>query len=89
MSLSGSKQSSESKLDPQFKEAYLSNLASVQDTAANLKAREFAGFNADQNQAFGLNRLYASTTSAPTLYATDAANILKQASQYTPQNVAN
>ena len=87
MSLSSSKQSSESKLDPQFKEAYLNNLTSAQTMAGNLEARQFAGFNADQNQAFNLNRLYASPLSAPTLYATDAANLIQQASNYNPQNV--
>lgn len=88
MSLSSSKQSSQSQLDPQFKEAFLQNLTDTQAVAAGLAPREFAGFNADQNQAFNLNRLYASPLSAPTLYATDAANILKQGAQYTPQNVA-
>jgi hypothetical protein len=87
MSLSSSNQSSQSQLDPQFKEAFLNNLQSTQNVAANLKPREFAGFNADQNQAFDLNRLYASPLSAPTLYATDAANLIQQASNYNPQTV--
>ena len=63
MSLSGSKQSSESKLDPQFKEAYLSNLASVQDVAGNLQARQFAGFTPDQEAAFSLARQFADPNS--------------------------
>lgn len=87
MSLSSSKQSSQSQLDPQFKEAFLQNLTDTQAVAAGLKPRDLAGFNADQNQAFALNRLYASPLSASSLYATDAANILKQGAQYTPQNV--
>ena len=87
MSLGGSS-SSQQQLDPAMRDAFLQNVTSAQDVAAGLKAREFAGFNADQQQAFALNRLYASPLSAPTLYATDAANILKQGAQYTPQNVA-
>ena len=87
MSLGGSS-SSQQQLDPAMRDAFLQNLTSAQGVAAGLKPREFAGFTPDQQQAFELNRLYGSTQSAPTLYATDAANILKQGAQYTPQNVA-
>ena len=86
--MSGGSSQQTAQLDPALRDAYLKNVESAQGVAGNLKAREFAGFNADQNQAFGLNRLYASPLSAPTLYATDAANVLQQASKYTPQNVA-
>jgi hypothetical protein len=86
MSLGGSS-SSQQQLDPAMRDAFLQNLTSAQGVAAGLKPREFAGFTPDQQQAFELNRLYAGPTSAPTLYATDAANILKQGAQYTPQNV--
>jgi len=85
--MSGGSSKQSQQLDPAFRDAFLQNVQSAQGVAAGLAPREFAGFNADQNQAFGLNRLYASPLSAPTLYATDAANLLKQGSQYTPQNV--
>jgi len=86
--MSGGSSQQSQQLDPAFRDAFLQNVTSAQGVAAGLAPRQFAGFNADQNQAFALNRLYASPTSAPTLYATDAANILKQGAQYTPQNVA-
>jgi hypothetical protein len=83
MSLGGGS-SSQQQLDPALKDLFLQNYQGAQTTAAGLAPREFAGFNPDQQQAFALNRLYASPLSAPTLYATDAANILRQGSQYTP-----
>jgi hypothetical protein len=85
--MSGGSSQQSQQLDPAFRDAFLQNVQSAQGVAAGLAPREFAGFNADQNQAFGLNRLYASPLSAPTLYATDAANLLKQGAQYTPENV--
>ena len=87
MSLGGGS-SSQQELDPEFKKLFTGNYANAQNVASGLEARQFAGFTPDQQQAFALNRLYASPTSAPTLYATDAANILKQGAQYQPQNVA-
>jgi hypothetical protein len=86
MSLGGSSESTQ-QLDPALRDAFLGNVTSAQNVASGLQARQFAGFNPDQEQAFALNRLYASPLSAPTLYATDAANILKQGAQYQPQNV--
>jgi len=86
MSLGGGSSSSQ-QLDPALRDLFLKNYQGAQTTAAGLAPREFAGFNPDQQQAFALNRLYASPLSAPTLYATDAANILRQGAQYQPQNV--
>ena len=88
MSLGGGS-SSQQQLDPALKELFTQNYQGAQDVASGLEARQFAGFNPDQQQAFELNRLYASPLSAPTLYATDAANILKRGAQYQPQNVAS
>ena len=87
MSLGGSS-SSQQQLDPTLRDLFLQNYQGAQGTASGLEARQFAGFNPDQEQAFALNRLYASPLSAPTLYATDAANLLKTGAQYQPQNVA-
>ena len=87
MSLGGSS-SSQQQLDPALRDLFLQNYQGAQGTAAGLEARQFAGFTPDQEQAFALNRTYASTQSAPTLYATDAANLLRTGAQYQPQNVA-
>jgi hypothetical protein len=86
MSLGGSSESTQ-QLDPALRDLFLQNYQGAQGTASGLQARQFAGFTPDQEQAFALNRLYASPTSAASLYATDAANILKQGGQYQPQNV--
>jgi len=88
MSLGGSSESTQ-QLDPELKNLYLQNYQGAQGAASGLEARQFAGFNPDQQQAFALNRLYASPLSAPTLYATDAANLLKTGAQYQPQQVAS
>jgi len=88
MSLGGGS-SSQQQLDPALKDLFLQNYQGAQDVASGLEARQFAGFNPDQQQAFDLNRLYASSQSAPTLYATDAANLLKAGAQYQPQNVTS
>jgi hypothetical protein len=88
MSLGGSSESS-SQLDPALRDLYLKNYQSAENVASNLGPRQFAGFNADQQQAFNLNRLYASPLSAPTLYAGEAANLLRQQAAYQPQQVAS
>ena len=87
MSLGGGSSSTQ-QLDPALRDLFLQNYQGAQGTASGLQAREFAGFNPDQEQAFALNRLYASPYSAASLYATDAANLLKQGAQYQPQNVS-
>lgn len=87
MSLGGGS-SSQQQLDPALRDLFLQNYQGAQNVASGLTAREFAGFTPDQQQSFALNRLYASPLSAPTLYATDAANLLKTGAQYQPQNVA-
>ena len=87
MSLGGGSSSSQ-QLDPALRELFTQNYQGAQDVSSGLQARQFAGFNPDQQQAFELNRLYGGPTSAPTLYATDAANILRTGAQYQPQNVS-
>jgi hypothetical protein len=86
MSLGGSS-SSQQQLDPAFRDLFTGNYQGAQGVASGLGARQFSGFNPDQEQAFALNRELARTTSAPNLYATEAANTLMQRSNYTPQNV--
>ena len=86
MSLGGGSSSTQ-QLDPALRDLFLQNYQGAQGTASGLQARQFAGFTPDQEQAFALNRLYGSQLSAPTLFATDAANLLRQGAQYQPQNV--
>jgi len=88
MSLGGGS-SSQQQLDPALRDAFLGNVTSAEKVASGLGARQFSEFNADQEQAFALNRELAKTTSAPNLYATEAANTLMQRANYTPQNVAS
>jgi hypothetical protein len=87
MSLSSSKQSSQSQLDPQFKEQYLSNLESVKNTAANLGPRQFAGFNPDQEAAFAANRQFADPNSRQMQQLNTAGRFATQAGMYQPQQV--
>jgi hypothetical protein len=87
MSLSSSKQSSQSQLDPDFKQAYLDNLSSTKGVAAGLKPREFAGFNPDQQAAFAVNRQFADPNSEAFAGMRTAFNSAKMASNYAPQQV--
>ena len=87
MSLGGGSSSTQ-QLDPALRDLFLQNYQGAQGVAGGLQARQFAGFTPDQEQAFALNRLYGSQLSAPTLFATDAANLLRQGAQYQPQNVS-
>lgn len=87
MSLSSSKQSSQSQLDPQFKEAYLNNLQTAQGTAGNLQARQFADLTPDQQRAFDINRQFADPNSQQMQQLGTAANIATLSGNYQPQNV--
>lgn len=87
MSLGGGSSSTQ-QLDPELKNLFLSNYDTAKGVSSGLQARQFQAFDPDQEQAFALTRELAKTTSAPNLYATDAANTLMRSSNYTPQNVA-
>jgi hypothetical protein len=87
MSLSSSKQTSQSQLDPDFKQAYLDNLSSTKNVAANLKAREFAGFNPDQQSAFAVNRQFADPNSEVFGGMRTAFSSANTAANYAPQQV--
>ena len=86
MSLGGSSESSQ-QLDPALRDLFLQNYTGAQNVATGLQARQFEPFNADQNQAFALNRSLAGPLSAATRYGTRAADILNLESAYSPQNV--
>jgi len=87
MGFSSSNQSSQSQLDPAFKEAYLANLQSTQDVAAGLKARTFADFTPDQQAAFNLIRDYANPNSQQMSQLNTAADFSTRAGNYVPQQI--
>lgn len=89
MSLSKSSQSSSSQLDPQFKQAYLSNLESAKATAAGLAPREFAGFTPDQLASFDVTRQFADPNSQQMRQLNTAANLATSAALYRPQQVGS
>jgi len=88
MSLSSSKQSSQSQLDPAFRDAYLANLEASQATAAGLAPREFAGFTPDQQAGFGITRQFADPNSQQMRQLGTAANLATSAGLYRPQQVS-
>jgi len=89
MSLSGSKQSSQSQLDPAFKEAYLANLEASKATAAGLAPREFAGFTPDQQAGFDIARQFADPNSQQMQQLDFASNLAMTGGVYQPQQVAS
>jgi hypothetical protein len=89
MSLSGSKQSSQSQLDPAFRDAYLANLETAQGTAANLAPRQFAGFDPDQQTGFGIARQFADPNSQQMQQLDFASNLAMTGGVYRPQQVAS
>jgi hypothetical protein len=89
MSLSSSKQSSQSQLDPAFRDAYLANLEASQATAAGLAPREFAGFTPDQQTGFDITRQFADPNSQQMRQLGTAANLATSAGLYRPQQVAS
>ena len=89
MSLSASKQSSQSQLDPAFREAYLANLETSQGVAAGLAPREFAGFTPDQLASFDVTRQFADPNSQQMRQLGTAGTLATSAGFYQPQNVAS
>ena len=89
MSLSGSKQSSQSQLDPAFRDAFLANLEASQATAAGLAPREFAGFTPDQQTGFGIARQFADPNSQQMQQLDFASNLAMTGGVYQPQQVAS
>jgi len=88
MSLSSSKQSSQSQLDPAFRDAYLANLESAKGVSGGLQAREFAGFTPDQQAAFQLNRQFADPRNQQFAQLGTAARMATSAGNYNPLDVS-
>jgi hypothetical protein len=87
MSLSSSKQSSQSQLDPAFRDAYLANLETAKGVSGGLQAREFAGFTPDQLASFDITRQFADPNSQQMRQLGTAANLATSAGLYRPQQV--
>jgi hypothetical protein len=87
MSLSSSKQSSQSQLDPAFRDAYLANLETAKGVSGGLQAREFAGFTPDQLASFDITRQFADPNSQQMRQLGTAANLATSAGLYRPQDV--
>lgn len=87
MSLSRSTQSSQSQLDPAFRDAYLANLESAKGVSGGLQAREFAGFTPDQLASFDVTRQFADPNSQQMRQLGTAANLATSAGLYRPQQV--
>jgi hypothetical protein len=87
MSLSGSKQSSQSQLDPAFRDAYLANLETAKGVSGGLQAREFAGFNPDQLASFDITRQFADPNSQQMRQLGTAGTLATSAGLYRPQQV--
>ena len=86
MSGGSSQQQSSSSLDPQVKEAFLSNVNKATGVAEGLDARQFAGFTPEQQKAFGITAQTA--TEQPGMkYVTQGANVTSNAG-LTPQSIS-
>ena len=88
MSLGGSS-SSQQQLDPALRDLFLQNYQGAQGTASGLQAREFAGFNPDQQRAFELSRQFANPNAEAFAGIRKAATAAETASNYNPQQVAS
>jgi hypothetical protein len=86
MSGGSPQQQSSSSLDPQIKEAFLSNVNKATGVAEGLDTRQFAGFTPEQQQAFGITARTA--TEQPGMkYLTQGANVTSGAG-LTPENIS-
>jgi len=89
MSLSSSKQSSQSQLDPAFRDAYLANLETAKGVSAGLAPREFAGFTPDQQASFDISRQFADPNSRQMRQLGTAGTLATSAGLYQPERVAS
>jgi len=88
MSFGSQKSSQKSGLDPQIREAFLSNVNRATGVAGDLGARQFAGFTPDQTAAFDIVRQFASPTSAGMQQVGQGASAIQGASTYQPTMAA-
>lgn len=87
--MSGGSSKQSQQLDPAFRDAFLQNLQDTKGVAGNLKAREFAGFNADQQRGFEIARQFADPNSEAFAGMRQAFGQATTAANYSPQQVAS
>lgn len=88
MSFGSQRQQQDSRLDPEIKQAYMTNLDRATNVAGGLRAREFAGFTPDQQTSFGLVRQIADPNSIGLQRVAQGAAAVGGAATYQPQMVA-
>lgn len=88
MSFGSQRQQQNSRLDPEIKQAYMTNLGRATNVAGGLRAREFAGFTPDQQTSFGLVRQFADPNSIGMQRVAQGAAAVGGAATYQPQMVA-
>lgn len=86
MSGGSSQQSSQSQLDPQVKQAFLSNVNRATGVAENLGQRQFAGFTPEQQQAFGITARTA--TEQPGVALVNRGAEVTSGAGLTPQSIS-
>ena len=88
MSLGGTTEGQQ-QLDPALRDLFLQNYGGAQGVASGLKARQFAGFNPDQEAAFQINRQFADPNSPQMRQLATAGNEAFLAGQFSPQQVVS
>jgi hypothetical protein len=86
MSGGQSQQSSTNRLDPEVKQAFLENYGSAKNTAGNLDARQFAGFNPDQLAGFDITKQTA--TQQPGRALVNQGAEITSGAGLTPQSIS-
>ena len=86
MSGGSSSQGSQSQLDPQVKQAFLSNVNRSTGVAENLGQRQFAGFTPEQQQAFGITARTA--TEQPGMALVNRGAEVTSGAGLTPQSIS-
>ena len=86
MSLGGSSESQQ-QLDPALRDLFLQNYGSAQTTAAGLKARTFADFTPEQNQAMQNISNFANPQSEGFQALRGAYDVANRAASFSPETV--
>lgn len=87
--MSGGSSKQSQQLDPAFRDAFLQNLQDTKGVAGNLQARQFAGFNPDQEAGFNIARQFADPNSEAFAGMRQAFGQATTAANYSPQQVAS
>lgn len=85
--MSGGSSKQTSQLDPAMRDAFLTNVQGAQGVAGNLRAREFADFNPDQQAGFNIARQFADPRGETFTGMRSAFDVAGRAANYMPQQV--